>query len=51
MNNLVLHCDCTRRTRATIGEAGGSIDRLARGALLPRMPFVRPLVMGTARGT
>jgi ubiquinone/menaquinone biosynthesis C-methylase UbiE len=48
VNQLVVNCDCNRRTLDGIRAAGFSIAVLTHGELPKAPPFVRPLIVGAA---
>ena len=48
LNQLVVNCDCNRRTLDGICAAGFEVQEVAHGELQKVPPFVRPLIVGAA---
>ena len=48
-SRLAEGCRLTRRTEATIAEAGFSFESLTRGSMRKALPFLRPTIRGVAR--
>ncbi|GAA2522433.1 class I SAM-dependent methyltransferase [Streptomyces longisporus] len=49
LNRLVVCCECNRPTLDSIKAAGFEVGHLERGVLPKAPPFVRPMILGTAR--
>lgn len=50
VNRFVSCCDCNRSTLAEIEANGFEVEELERTELPKAPPFVRPLIVGTAKG-
>jgi ubiquinone/menaquinone biosynthesis C-methylase UbiE len=49
LNRLVVRCNCNRDTLASITASGFTVSSLEHGELPKAPPFVRPLIVGSAR--
>ncbi|SEL25196.1 class I SAM-dependent methyltransferase [Streptacidiphilus jiangxiensis] len=49
LNRLVVCCECNRPTLDSIKAAGFEVGQVEHGVLPKAPPFVRPLILGTAR--
>ncbi|GAA2146343.1 class I SAM-dependent methyltransferase [Kitasatospora kazusensis] len=49
LNRLVVCCECNRPTLDSIEAAGFEVESVEHGELPKAPPFVRPLILGTAR--